>query len=484
MLEAIRSAVKGWVAWAVVIVISLPFIVVGGYSYFAGDDGRVVAEVEGVEITREQVAERARQQQRQLEEFFGDLGAAGVDESTLRREARDGLIEEALLHVLVTDGNLRVGDRAVAQRIRQQDIFHQGGTFSMERYQQLLSANRLTPDQYEEMVRRDLLVEQFQRAVTGSALVRDWDTARLAALDRQQRDIHYLVVSADEAPDAVSDAAVQAHYEENAERYTAPRQVRLEYIELHQDELAPDDSTRFFELTEDAANVAYEDPDSLQSAADLLGVELSYSDWVPEDGSAEGLWGRPEVVEAAFSDDVLEFGYNSELIELGSGHALLLRVDDVREAEPLGLDEVADEIRRELAREQGRLQARNLGELLEREIAAGAEMAELAEREGLEVRSAEGLDRGTLSDAVPTQVVDRAFRLPRPVDGQPSVGGTSVQGGDYAVVQVVAVTDGDTDLGDEEREHWRADLRQVFSQSEWQALMAGLREEMDVKLRD
>lgn len=32
------------------------------------------------------------------------------------------------------------------------------------------------------MVRRDLLVEQFQRAVTGSALVRDWDTARLAAL--------------------------------------------------------------------------------------------------------------------------------------------------------------------------------------------------------------------------------------------------------------------------------------------------------------
>jgi len=484
MLEAIRSAVKGWVAWAVVIVISLPFVIVGGYSYFAGDDGGVVAEVEGIEITRDQVTERFRQQRQQLEQFFGDLDEAGVDEETLRREALEGLVEEALLHALVTDGKLRVSDRAVAQRIRQQDIFHQGGTFSMERYQQLLSANRLTPDQYEEMVRRDLLTEQFQGAVANSAITRDWDLQRLSALDRQQRDIQYLVLSAQPDPDAVSDEAVEAHYEQYADRYMAPRQVRLAYVELHQDELAPDDSTRYFEMTEDAANVAYEQPDTLQPVADLLGVELAYSDWVPEDGSGEGIWGDSEVLAAAFSEDVLELGYNSDLIELDSGHAVLFRVDDVQDAQPLGLDEVADEIREELAEEQARLNARNLGELLEGEIAEGADMAALAEREGVELRSAEGLDRGTVTDDLPTRVVDRAFRLPRPSDDRPSVGGTSIQGGDYAVVQVIGVTDGDTDLADDERQQWRAELQQVFSQSEWQALMNALRAEMDVKMRD
>ena len=205
---------------------------------------------------------------------------------------------------------------------------------------------------------------------------------------------------------------------------------------------------------------------------------------MPEDGSGEGIWGREDVVRAAFSDDVFEYGYNSELIELDSGHSLLLRVDDVRDAEPLDFDDVVSDIREELAREQGRLEVRNLGELLERELAEGASLDDLAEREELEVRSAEGLDRGAFDDNVPAQVLDRAFRLPRPVDDRPSVGGTSVSGGDYAVIQVTSVTDGDTDLGEQERQQWRAQLQQIHSDSEWQALVQALRAEMDVKIRN
>ncbi|MDP7522767.1 MAG: SurA N-terminal domain-containing protein, partial [Arenicellales bacterium] len=51
MLTTIKEKATGWVAWAIVILITIPFALWGIQSYFEGGTNVVVAEVDGDEIT-------------------------------------------------------------------------------------------------------------------------------------------------------------------------------------------------------------------------------------------------------------------------------------------------------------------------------------------------------------------------------------------------------------------------------------------------
>ncbi|BBI74205.2 hypothetical protein HAALTHF_36330n [Vreelandella aquamarina] len=71
--------------------------------------------------------------------------------------------------------------------------------------------------------------------------------------------------------------------------------------------------------------------DDLQSVADDLGLTLNESDWLAR-GEGEGALSEPGVLDEAFSADVLEEGYNSEVIELDNDRRLVLRVAEHRDA--------------------------------------------------------------------------------------------------------------------------------------------------------
>jgi peptidyl-prolyl cis-trans isomerase D len=51
MLQEIRERAQGWVAWAIIILISIPFAFWGIDSYFGGGAEPVVASVNGTDIT-------------------------------------------------------------------------------------------------------------------------------------------------------------------------------------------------------------------------------------------------------------------------------------------------------------------------------------------------------------------------------------------------------------------------------------------------
>ncbi len=81
----------------------------------------------------------------------------------------------------------------------------------------------------------------------------------------------------------------------------------------------------FYEYAEKMNDQAYEDPDSLEPAAAVLNLEVSESGWFTRDGG-EGIASSLKVASAAFSDDVLSGGHNSEVIELGAEHMVVLRI--------------------------------------------------------------------------------------------------------------------------------------------------------------
>ncbi|CAM3296969.1 SurA N-terminal domain-containing protein [Halomonas lysinitropha] len=209
--------------------------------------------------------------------------------------------------------------------------------------------------------------------------------------------------------------------------------------------------------------------EDLVSVAEDLGLELQQSDWVAR-GEAEGVLSEPGVMEQAFSDDVLEEGYNSEVVELDEDRRLVLRVAEHREATTLPLDEVREQVEAAVRREKTR----------EALIELAAERVErLREGESLDIdwQQAEGVSRqggSNLSDTV----IQVAFRLPRP-EGDASVYGHAVDGERVVLIALDEVQPGEPN---EEVESFVARMAErLRAQAAIQGLLDDLRDEAEIR---
>ncbi len=102
-------------------------------------------------------------------------------------------------------------------------------------------------------------------------------------------------------------------------------------------------SNRFFKDMDELNNLSYENPDSLEPVADALGLKIKTSDFVTRRGG-KGILANSKVLSAAFSDEVLKQGRNSELVELSDSHVLVLRVKKHQPAAVRPLNEVKQQI--------------------------------------------------------------------------------------------------------------------------------------------
>jgi peptidyl-prolyl cis-trans isomerase D len=125
---------------------------------------------------------------------------------------------------------------------------------------------------------------------------------------------------------------------------------------------------KFAESAEQFSNIVYEQSDSLQPAADKLGLKIVTVANVTRDGVPRGAPGAAllpaAAVQALFADDSLNKKRNIAAVEAGGGSLVSARVVEHRPARLRPIEEVSAQIREQLVREQaGRLA---------REAAAGA----------------------------------------------------------------------------------------------------------------
>ena len=237
---------------------------------------------------------------------------------------------------------------------------------------------------------------------------------------------------------------------------------------------------QFFEQAEQLATLTFENPDTLEVAAKQLGLSVQESDFFPRTGGA-GIAAQEKVFEAAFSPEVLEERGNSEVLDLGDEHAVVLRVKEHRPAERRKLDEVRSEILSTIQSEKAKAMTEERGKALLKRLQDGEDRAKLAAAEKLEWKDVPDLGRRT--DQMDPAVRHSAFRLPRPAGTGPSYGGVALDGGDYALIAVLGVTDGDpAKLTDKERQDTRERLQRAASDAAWQDFIAGLRANANVAI--
>jgi peptidyl-prolyl cis-trans isomerase D len=238
----------------------------------------------------------------------------------------------------------------------------------------------------------------------------------------------------------------------------------------------------FSDRAETLANLTFEQPDSLQGAADALGLEVKTSDWLTKEGGP-GIGQNETVVNAAFQEDVLEAGNNSEPVELGDNHLVVLRILEHQPAEKQTLESVKDKVTAEVSDAKARELASTRGDSLLKELRSGTPLADIASAQQLKVRTTGLIGRNATDPA--SRIVTEAFLLPPAADKGQSSSGFSLDSGDYVLLVLEEIKDGDfSSLSKDDQQKVRQELDRIIGGAEVNAFTDELKNRAEITIPD
>jgi peptidyl-prolyl cis-trans isomerase D len=403
MLQAIRERAQGWIAWVIVVLISIPFALWGIQSYLGVGGEPVVAKVNGVEISERDLSRRAQQARIELRERLGaGYDPALFEEGRLRAEILNDMIRQTLLLDASNRIGMRVSDEEVRLQILSEPAFQRDGQFDRETYERLLRLQGLTPAQFEGQLRQELIGNQLSRAVVVSELVTRHELGDYRRLVGQTRELSYAVLStADFRSDTpIGEDAIQAYYQANAQRFQTPEMVKLDYLVLDVGELAQnteiddeelrriydEDQTRFGQAEQRSVRhlLLTVPADADETASRAIEAELrdirerilageSFAELArdrSQDPGSAGEGGSLGTIEQGLMDPVfdsvafaLPVGEISDPVRTRFGYHLI-EVTEIVPATTKAFDEVKDELREEVARQRSESLFYDLGERL------------------------------------------------------------------------------------------------------------------------
>ncbi len=427
MLDRMRQH-RNWLKWSLFIV-CVAMVIFFIPNFLTDPSGNAaatntVAVVEGHEIRGD---EFQRTYQAQIQAYRSAYGA-NMSDQLLRQLG----VEQQILQQMVDERaalaeadrlDVRVGDDEVRQRILAIPSFQENGVFiGEERYQQLLAMQRppMTAAEFEEAVRRSLVVEKLRASITEWLSIPDKeleqeyrrrnDKVKLAivsfpndsfrpdvnATDEEvnayfeghkedfripeKRKVRYLLLDTESirAKTVIPPADIERAYNDRISEYTTPEQVRASHILLKtegKDEAA-------------VKGLADEVLKKAKAGTDFAALAKQFSE---DEGSAPNggdldYFGRgrmvPEFDTAVFA---MEPGQISDPVKTSFGFHIIKLVDK-KVGTTRSLEEVRPQLQDQLSVERAQQQAASLSETLRPRITRASDLDTVAQAQGLTVQ--------------------------------------------------------------------------------------------------
>ncbi len=310
----------------------------------------------------------------------------------LKQQALDTLVQRKLLLREAKRQGLMVSDAELIEKVQTYPVFQVNGHFDHSRYLQVLRLSRLTPGDFEQNQREDLLLEKLENLIKDGVQVTEAEVKQTFIHDKEQVNVEYIRVDpAQFVPQVeMSDADLSTYYQEHLEHFRKPEQTRLGYVvvdpewfaalvemtdgqlaqyyEQHKGEFRREEQVRarhiLFKLAQQAgaeeeARIRGEAETTLQriqAGEDFaaLASQLSEDPVSAQQGGDLGFFKRGEMVkpfeETAFG---LKPGVVSDPVRTDFGYHLI-KVEEMQEAGYEPVEAVRTELRTQLAREEAR----------------------------------------------------------------------------------------------------------------------------------
>jgi peptidyl-prolyl cis-trans isomerase D len=192
----------------------------------------------------------------------------------------------------------------------------------------------------------------------------------------------------------------------------------------------------FYEQSQKLAEVSFEFPDSLEDAASELNATIETSVWLSRSGNPTP-FDNANIINAAFSDIVLQDNMNSDLIEVSDEVAVVLRLNTYQQASVKPLAEVEGQIKAIIVAQKATQKAQDTVEALLVQFKAGNDIAEQLTKLSSKFIQKSAVSR--YSSDLDQSISREAFVLPHPEEGSISASSIALSNGDLALVELQAV---------------------------------------------
>ncbi|MBW8905104.1 MAG: SurA N-terminal domain-containing protein [Betaproteobacteria bacterium] len=212
------------------------------YTRYAGARD-TVASVNGMDISRREFDDQVRQQQESVQRMFGGrIDPAAFDNPETRRAVLDQMVAERLVATETSKRNLYIDDKRLSELIVSIPQFQVDGKFSEQMFENAARSQNppLTPRQFAERLRQNFALQQLPGSIGESAIVPRAVSARLAAIEAEQREVSQSTIAAKQFIGQVKldDAKLKEYYDSHLADFRTPERVRAEYVVLSADNLA------------------------------------------------------------------------------------------------------------------------------------------------------------------------------------------------------------------------------------------------------
>ena len=370
MLSAIRNKSKGWVAYLIVGLITVPFALFGIQDYVSRSANNSIATVDGEDIDINIYYQELNTQQRNLQQQLGAAYTQEID-NAIKQTLLDSMINEKLIENYANSLDIVTLDDEVKSVIELNQAFSVDGEFSQDRYTQLLRLNSYSPAGYELAQSKSLTREQIKRNLSGSAFMSSIQINQLNDLASQQREVSYIALNTNNYLDqvSVSKDQISDYFNENRSSFIEGRKVKVDFVELTLDAMdepeSPtnddlqnlyDDNAELYTNSErrraqhilvESEELANDLLDQINQGADF--VELAKANSEDSSSSEEGgdlgffekeLMGA-EFDEAAFA---MNIGDVSDVVATDYGYFHIIKLTDIEAETMQAFNEVEEQL--------------------------------------------------------------------------------------------------------------------------------------------
>lgn len=424
MLQNIRQNIQGTTAKIVVGLIVITFGLFGIESILVNGGGNDIADVNGESISPQELQQALDTQKRRMIAMMGDnIDPTMLDDERLRPQALQALVNRKLQLQSAESLKLAISENAIGSVVGSMEEFQVDGVFSPDLYKSVLSNAGYTPAYFKQSLSDDMLLTQQRSGLAGSEFVTASELELNSRVISEQRDLRYFTIPKEKfsSVSPVSEAQIEAYYNDHQEAFRTPETVDIDYLELSLDDFRTpvEESTlrEAYELAKQGfqfqtqnrvSHILFQSGDDndvtqrLASAQEKLAAGVAFADVAKEFSDDVGSAPKggdlgytsgttfPEAMEAAIAK--LEPGVVSAPIKTDAGTHLVL-VTERKKGEEASFEQMRDQLTQSIQADEARVVLLRTVESL-KDLAFNAEdLAFPAKELSLTVKQANGITR-------------------------------------------------------------------------------------------
>ncbi len=255
MLENLRKYGQTKAAQVILALIVIPFALFGIDSYLNQASNNVsIAKVNGYKILLPEYNRAIENIRNRIVSEGKKVDPLMFDSFEFKESVVDGLITKQLLNNDIRESKFKISDQQLSQYIFGMPEFQKDGKFSQELYDNVLKNNQLTPNKFEESIRKDLLIQQVRDGLQKLTFIPPNNLSETLKATSQQREISVAEFKTKDymTKANIAEKDMQAFYEQNKSKFLAPEQVKAEFVVFSLANLLPSIS-----VTEDEIKTFY-----------------------------------------------------------------------------------------------------------------------------------------------------------------------------------------------------------------------------------